>query len=678
MLSVSTLFARPGLRAAAALPAALILAGAPALAGPAASAATAPSATVSVSGTQPAWAVPSARRGPVAAATPVATTVYLAGRAPAGLTAYAQQVSEPGGADYHKYLTPSQFEARYGATSAQIAMVEQWLRSAGLRITSVGEHAISADGTAAQTEQAYGTPLNNYLVQGRTYRAPDSDARIPARVASAVLAVSGLDDMPITAKPTSLTRVSDNSDTEATRTTGSDGSAYLGPSPCSTYYGQLKDTTDPAFDGRKGSPYAVCGYVPSQLRSAYGVTASGLSGKGATVAIVDAYASPTMEADADQYAANHGDQPFAPGQYTETVTPPSQWTDQSACGGVTGWAAEEHLDVEAVHAMAPSAGIHYYGANSCDNPDFLGVFTSIVDNHSADLVSDSWGSVIESNTGNVPPSVLAEYTQIFEQGAIEGIGFTFGSGDCGAEVPTTACGAADASTTPQANFPASDAWVTAVGGTSLAIGRNGKAEWNTGWGTDAWALSSNGSWQSVGWQYGSGGGTSAYVAQPWYQQGVVPEKLAQTLPDGTATATPMRVVPDVAMDADPTTGFLVGITGLLPDGSTGYFEGDSGGTSLACPLFAGLEADAIQGQGDLPIGFANPAIYANADSRAFTDITATSPGTRAVNMQTAFDGYPATSYTFGDDGLLKASRGYDDVTGVGTPSAAYLQDRYPR
>ncbi len=483
--------------------------------------------------------------------------------------------------------------------------------------------------------------------------------------------------MPVTVRPASLTGevgvTGVTGGTGAARARGADGTVYAGPSQCSAYYGQLKDSTDPAFDGARDAPYAVCGYVPSQLRGAYGVSASGLTGKGVTVAVVDAYGSPTMAADADQYAVNHGDRPFAAGQYTETVAPPSQWTGQSACGGTTGWAAEEHLDVEAVHAMAPNAGIHYYGASSCANPDFLADFTSIVDHRSADLVSGSWAFVVDSSTGGLDPSVMAEYTQIFEQGAIEGVGFDFGSGDCGAEVPTTACGAGDDSTTAQADFPASDPWVTAAGGTSLAIGRNAKAEWNTAWGTDAWTLS-NGGWQSAGWQYGSGGGTSASFDQPWYQRDVVPERLARTLPDGTAATAPMRVVPDVAMDADPTTGFLVGVTGTLPDGGTGYFEGDSGGTSLACPLFAGLQADAIQGQGDRPTGFANPAIYARAGTSAFADITATSPGTRAVNVQPAFDGYPTTVYGFGDDGLLQATRGYDDATGVGTPSAAYLRE----
>jgi subtilase family serine protease len=669
------IFRRPGLRAAAAIPTAAALAGAFALAGPISSAAA---ATAAVTGTHPVWAVSSADRGAVAPGATVGTTVYLAGKDEAGLNAYAAAVADPTSAVYHKYLSTAQFSARYGATPAQVASVEGWLRSAGLTITGSDEHSITASGSAAATERAYGTKLDDYSVKGHTFRAPTADAQIPAAVASAVLTVDGLDNAPSEVKPASLVgeestpSVPGVSGIKAKQSTGSDGATFLGPTPCSAYYGQLKDTTDPAFNGKKDLPYSICGYVPSQFRGAYGVTGSGLTGRGVTVAIVDAYGSPTMLADANEYSVNQGDKPFKTGQYTESVTP-AQWTDEAECGGPADWAGEESLDVEAVHGMAPAADVHYYGANSCNDADFLSVFSAIVDTHSADIVSDSWGGVIYSSTGDEDPTAIAEYTQLFEQGAIEGIGFNFSAGDCGAEDPATACGSADTSTTPQADFPTSDPWVTSVGGTSLAIGPQDQAEWNTAWGTDVWVLDADGTtWDPYGWQYGGGGGTSAVFAQPWYQQGVVAKKLSETLPDGTAVTSRMRVAPDVSMDADPTTGFLFGMTQPLPDGGTGYAESDIGGTSLASPLFAGLQADAEQGQHGEPIGFADPAIYASFGSAAFTDVTGTGAGVKTDNVLPAYQGFPPVVFNFGDDGLLKATKGYDDATGVGTPSSWYL------
>ena len=82
--------------------------------------------------------------------------------------------------------------------------------------------------------------------------------------------------------------------------------------PCSTYYGQKIATNKPKAYG-KYQPWTNCGYTPSQVRGAYGVTSSGMTGKGQTVAIVDAYASPTIRSDANQFATVVGDKPFAPG-----------------------------------------------------------------------------------------------------------------------------------------------------------------------------------------------------------------------------------------------------------------------------------------------------------------------------------------------------------------------------
>ena len=81
-----------------------------------------------------------------------------------------------------------------------------------------------------------------------------------------------------------------------------------------------------------------------------------------TVGVVDAYASPTIATDANTYATNHGDGSYVKGQLKQTV--PKAFTDQDTCDA-SGWYGEESLDVEAVHAMAPAAKIHYYGAASC-------------------------------------------------------------------------------------------------------------------------------------------------------------------------------------------------------------------------------------------------------------------------------------------------------------------------
>jgi len=641
----------------------------------AASAATAAPATVTFGGMQPAWASASADRGQVAPGTAVTSTIYLAGRDQAGMEAYAEAVSTPGNALYHKYLSTAQFQARFGTTAAQIAAVEKWVRSAGLKVVSANSHQIQVSGTAAQTESIYGLSLHNYAVKGRTYRAPASSAHLPAGVAADVLSVGSLSTMPVVMAPAGL--VSTNSVTE--QLTGAkpslgasrDGATYVGSSPCSSYYGQITDKNAPT-QGGKENPYAICGYTPQQFRSAYGVT--GVGGKGVTVAIVDAYGSSDILSDANTYAKYMGDPAFKPGQFLDTETP-ADFYDDADCGGPDAWSPEEHIDVEAVHAMAPQATVHYYGGNSCQNPDLLAPIQQIVDTHSADIVSDSWGSVVFSTTGNLTASDKDAYDQVLKQGAIEGIEFNFSTGDCGAEDPNTGCGANDTSTVPQADWPDSDPWVTAVGGTSTAIGKHGDVQWNTAWGTDIFLppAASGGDWTDLEWYFGAGGGTSAVFTQPWYQRGTVSRTVATTLPDGSRTSAPMRTVPDVSMDADPYTGFQMGMTLQLDDGSTIVGIQPYGGTSLASPLFAGLQADVMQLQGGEPVGFANPALYARYGSPVYSDVTGKGPGTKAFNDIPTEDG-TGTEYAvnFGDDQLLKATSGYDVATGVGAPNPLYL------
>jgi subtilase family serine protease len=229
-------------------------------------------ATASVAGTSPTWATPSADRGAVAAGSSVTSTVDLASKDQTGLAAYAAAVSAPGNALYHHYLSTSQFQARYGTTTAQVTAVESWLRSAGLHVVSADSRQVEVSGTAAQAEAAYGMSLHSYAVKGKTYQAPSSDAKVPSSVAADVLTISGLDTMPTSVKPAgaiSTAQVEAQvTGQKSTMTKSSDGSYYIGRTPCSSYYGQVKDTTAPAENGTTNNPYIVCGYVPSQLRSA--------------------------------------------------------------------------------------------------------------------------------------------------------------------------------------------------------------------------------------------------------------------------------------------------------------------------------------------------------------------------------------------------------------------------
>jgi subtilase family serine protease len=543
---------------------------------PAARAAHASPQRQAIVGTQPGWAGQSL--GPVTTGT-VDANVYLTSRDAAGLTAYATAVSTPGNALYRHFLSAGQMLARYGPSSGEALAVESWARANGLTVTgTTGGIAsyVSVSGSVAAASRAFGVGFGLFHGPGGgSYRAPEQDASVPASLASDVLDVSGLDNAPHYAKPM-------NNEPPP-------GPNYWVAKPCASYYGQIVATNEPKAFGQNW-PWTVCGYTPAQVRGAYGITASGETGAGQTVAIVDAYASPTMPTDANRFARVVGDKPFAAGQFTQSL--PSKFTDTSPAEcGAQGWYGEETLDIESVHGQAPDADVHFVAAASCTDADLANALALIDNTDLASIVSDSWGEPADQS------SLTQVDEQIFQGGAAEGIGFFFSSGDSGYESP-----AEDPSSNKiQVDYPPSSPWVTAVGGTSLAIGATNNYEFETAWGTLLDPLAANG----LTWEFpppgeypqyydgSGGGGTSTQFTQPAYQKGVVPDQLSDTLPGGQTSPTAWRVEPDVSALADPSTGVLVGQTILEPNGVTyGFALSRIGGTSVSSPVFAGIQADA--------------------------------------------------------------------------------------
>ncbi|MDO0927988.1 S53 family peptidase [Streptomyces sp. TG1A-8] len=634
---------RAGVSMAATLP---MVVGALALGIPAAHAADGP-ARNALKGTKPAWATAKADKGATADSAQVKARVYLAGRDASGLAAYAKAVSDPSSPLYGKYLSAKKAQARFGATKAQVAAVKSWLTSAGLTVTGVTSHYVAVSGDVAAAEKAFGTQLHNFAKGSKTYRAPAQNATAPADLKGAVLTVTGLDNAP---------HKSDHDDQLPPP-----DAVFKNAGPFSSYYGSDVASTLPSAYGKQ-IPYAVKGYTGKQLRAAYG--AGGYTGEKVRIAITDAYASPTIAYDAGTYAHKNGDAAWKTGQLHQVL--PKNYTKTEECGAA-GWYGEETLDVEAVHAVAPNADVTYVGAASCYDDDLLDSLSKVVDSHLADIVSNSWGDIEANQT----PDLAAAYDQVFQLGAVQGIGFYFSSGDNGDEVANTG--------TKQVDTPANSAWVTAVGGTSLAVGKGDTYLWETGWGTEKASLSADGkSWTNFPGAFtsGAGGGTSATVAEPYYQKGVVPDSLAQA-----NNAAGNRVVPDISAIADPNTGFLVGQTQTFPDGTEKYSEYRIGGTSLAAPVIAAVQALSQEARGGKAIGFANPSIYAKYGKKGvFHDVTDDPTGSGLAVARVDFaNGYDATDglltsvRSLGKDSSLSAVKGYDDVTGVGTPANGYVQ-----
>ena len=607
-------------------------------AGGAATATGASTHAVALRGSAPAWTAHAAVR-PAKASGRVSVRVYLAPRGGlAALKRAVAAVATPGSAAYRHFLTPAQYRARYEPSQASVKSVSAWIRSAGLRVTGVeaSHRYVSASGSVAAAERAFGRKLNVYRHAGRLVRGPAGDARVPAAVAGSVLGVTGL-----STPSASRTRI------------GPPPAGFRNARPCSQSYGTITATSLPKFHG-KHRDFAVCGYTPHQFRGAYGVTATGLTGKGVGIGIVDAFAAGTILKDANIYAGRHGDRPFRKGQFSQS-NPSSFALHPNQCQTPADWAGEETLDVEAAHGMARDAHVIYYGARSCLNQDLQEAVARVVDQNKVSVVSNSYGGPGSSETAG---DIAAE-EQVVLQAEMQGITVLFSSGDNGDWQAIEGVKDTD--------YPASDPFVTAVGGTSTAIGQRNHLLWQTGWGTWKYDLSDNGK----GWVpsaanpflYGAGGGFSPIFPRPGYQHGVVH--------GGSG-----RAYPDLALDADPTTGMLVGETQIFPKG-TFYDEYRIGGTSLASPLMAGIVADAAQ-HARSRLGFLNPAIYqlARQHAGAFKDVRSIFDANVRpdfVNGVNKADGIVYSLRTFDQDSSLTTGPGWDDVTGVGTPNAVFLR-----
>jgi subtilase family serine protease len=593
-------------------------------------------------GSAPAWAKQGNLLGPADPAGNVGFRVYLGWNNERGAEAVAKAVSEPRSSSYGGYLTPSEFRRRFAPTQAQVGAVQSWLRSQGFKVdyTPANNHYVAAEGTVAQAQAAFGTQFAMYSVRGKTVRSPSADIAIPNALAGSVTGVVGLDDSAVFVETDHVV------DKNAPPSPG-----FRNAPPLSAYWAQFVSpyAYPPGFTDLASpptAPWTVKGYTPAQIKGAYGI--SGYDGAGQTVAIIDAYASPTIVADVNQWSTNRGLPTMNPSQLVQIVPPGVYGRPQNPAQDPQGWYGEETLDVEAVHGMAPAAKIVYVGAPN-NYRDLDAAMNHVVDQHLAQIVTNSYGYATEL----LPPGYVKPFEDTLIQAAAEGIGVYFSSGDTGDE--TARFGFATT------EWPTSSPWVTAVGGTSLGVGQANTRVLETGWGTSDYSCNATTlACSRTGWLYGAGGGVSRLFPEPSYQS-------------SAGLSLSGRGVPDVAALGDPQTGLLIGQTQTFPEGAH-YDEYRIGGTSLSSPIFAGLMALADQKAGH-PHGFANPAFYANKSS--FYDVLSVKTAVARRNYVNGVDASAGTSdrlRTFDDysgSPTQHTNPGWDNVTGLGTPQGVF-------
>ena len=565
--------------------------------------------------------VPAAARplGVLPATAKLRVTVALAPRDPAALAAFASAVSTPGSALYRDYITPAEFARRFGPTAAQIASVRASLRAHGLTPgpASANGLGIPVAATAGSLGRALSISFSRLLApDGHVAFASTAAPLFDAHVARLVQGVVGLDTIsapaPLDARPLA---------TPAATALIAPHVATGGPQPCAA-----------ATSAAPG----LQAYTADQIASAYGFAGlygAGDFGAGQTVAVYELESDDPN--DIASYQACYGTS--APVSYVpiDGGVPPGPGTGEAA------------LDIEDLIGLVPKANfIVYQGPNSNSGAPGSGpydTYNAIISQDRAKVIATSWGQC-EPMQGSA--DAAAEAT-LFEEAAAQGQTIVSAAGDNGAEDCFTP--GQNLATQPAVDDPASQPYVTGVGGTSLSVIGPPPTEtvWNNGGGLQALLGSSAGA---------GGGGVSTIWKMPDYQAGA---PAALHVVNGGSTPAPCgassgycREVPDVSADADPYTGYLI------------FYEGTwsgIGGTSAASPVWSALVtlANASAACNGATVGFANPALYRVASGGQyptyFHDVTAGN-----------------NDFTGTNGGQYAAGAGYDMASGLGSPIASAL------
>ncbi len=585
---------------------------------------------------------------------------------PAGEAALERAQSNPASSQYQRFLTPAQFDARFGVSGATFSRVLAWLRKGGARVieTAGAQNYVEISATVKQVDALFGTKEHRYEAKGVTFLANDSPPSVPRRLD--VLAIVGLNTLE---HPTTPLK-------GANQRARAPGSSALGlptaPAqlPSIPGEGTLTGTIQnvigtlpglPAgvplgsLSKRLSVPAASVPTIPAELSpqdmwSIYDMPSNNM-GQGQSIAIMGSGDSSTTVKDLAIFESEHG-LPKVPVQVTDIPAD----GDFSDTGGNVEW----ELDTQASTGVAPDVRrVHLYFAEHLVDPDVEADFVKWIDDPSGPRQANASFGECETTPANatlestIPPQFnnnvdqnamygtgapdalepVAEQT--LEQGVIEGRTLFAATGDTGSSCPVLVLGP-DAGAgngvanqgVPIINYPAASPHVVAVGGTVLYPDASNPPQR---------AL-------EYPWPY-SGGGQSFFIPEPSFQQGdsaVNRPCLSDVNGNPNTSGATCRGIPDVA---DESGDIATSSYDIYSDELGG--ASSEGGTSLSSPLMVGMWTR-IQAASRYGTGFADPDIYRIAEN--------------ATDYARDFNDYQA-----GTNGAYQALPGWDYVSGWGTP-----------
>src|SRR5487761_976903 len=559
--------------------------------------------TPSTSRSEPRVAIPGSDRGTVTGAKPVGKvdpgqrieiTIQLRRRPGADLERKVGEMAAQR-LDDRQYLTRKELEHLGGADPSDIASVDAFAHQHNLTVSevSIPRRTVKLAGTVSDFSKSFGVTLKRFKAGNVSYRGRTGPIYIPKELDGVVERVLGLDDRPVV-RPHYRILKRTGSTREPTRHSGRKGRQK--PS--------LSNNTK------------LQSFSPPEVAKLYNFPA-GSDGSGQTIALIElndvnrqgnAVGGGYSKSDLDAFFSGLG-------IATPSVTAVGVDGGANVPGPDPGADGEVTLDIEVVGAVAPGGNIAvYFGTNTTDG--FIQALTAAIhdDVRKPAIVSISWGGPEESST----QQLLTGLDQALQEAALLGVTVCAAAGDNGsADMPLKGW-----DHKPHADFPASDPYALACGGTTLKATSSGINEtvWNEGVAGGA-----------------TGGGVSNAFGKPAYQASIsVPPP---------ATPSGGRGLPDVAGNADPETGYEV-VAGGKPV--------VIGGTSAVAPLWAGLLArinQQLASNARKQVGFLNPLLYGTAYAAgAFHDV---------VEGNNDF---------YGDlQGKYPAAKGWDPCPGLGSP-----------
>ncbi|MHB8262886.1 MAG: S53 family peptidase [Acidimicrobiales bacterium] len=594
--------------------------------------------------------------------------VSLVPRDTAALARLVSEVSTPGSPGYRRYLSVGQFARRFGATRQAAGAVARALRSAGLIPGPLSRDGLSipVNATVSKVSLAFHVRIESLRLRGgQVMRFAAGRLEVPYALRSTIQGVMGLSSMAAPRPQVNVASATGNSSNalrvyrnrrvahrKQARIGDRAGSPARPASTLTTFsasgasiskqvrlqagkpagvadtmpFAAVRATVPPRSYATTTYPPQACGsasslggFTPQQIAQGYDlgpVYQSGGDGAGQTVGLVElgSYSS----SDIVTYQKCYGI---------------SAKVNAISVGGGSSFNADTNeatSDVENIIGMVPKATVDAYEAPNTGT-GYYDAVKAAVDANAAKVISISYGNCEQA----VGQGLAQAEETLFQQAVAQGQTVLAAAGDegsAGCYIP----GASSPDKALAVDDPASDPYVTGVGGTNLSSLNSPRVEtvWNN----------HNGG--------GGGGGISTFWAMPsWQSAPAVVNKYSSGAPCAAMSGY-CREVPDVSANAS------VGYPMYCTAGGCNNVGWELiAGTSMATPLWASIVTMTNQLCSGGPVGFINPALYklASSDSGAFYDITSGNNDAIGAN-----------------NGLYPATTGYDMASGIGTPNAAFL------